>query len=93
MTSAIDLFVKTVMAVTTVTSSTLASLNRRPSNSGTSNSGLIRVIRTRGHQSERLLSTVTEPNGLAIVPAGAGRFPGLEFFHVGSDFARKYATK
>lgn len=82
MTSEIDLFVKTEMFSTTVTSSTSLSFSRRAANSGTSNAGLMAAICTRGHQRERFMSTVTVPKGLASVPAGAGAFAPVELFHV-----------
>lgn len=93
MMSAIPLFLKTVMAVMTTTSSTLPSFSRRDASAGTSKAGLMPVIRTRGHHSERFFSTDRVPMGLAIVPDGAGAFPGLALLHVGSAVLRKYATR
>lgn len=93
MMSAIPLLLKTVISVMTATSSTLPSFSRRDASAGTVKDGLMPVIRTRGHHKERVLSTDTVPKGFAIVPAGAGAFPALGLFHVGSAELRRYATR
>lgn len=83
----------TVMSVTTITSYTLPSFNRRDAARDISSAALTPDICTRGHHNERFLSTVTVPKGLAIVPAGAGAFPDRGFLHVGIALVRRYATK